>query len=390
MILQSFKMALKSIFSNKMRSFLTMLGIIIGVLSLVVLVSLVNGATGSITDSINSLGKDMLMVSISDDYNKPIKLDDLKEIRELDHVEDIAPIAQSSMTANSSTAEESVTIVATTSSLSDIQGINISSGRFLMSPDVDNHSNVAVISSDLATELFGRSFAVGETFSISGKTFNIIGIYEDNSTSSSLSNTNYKAYIPYTSYLRMVDGGSLNISSFYVSAKEEETEMAQTELENYLLNRFYSDEDAFSINSSSAIAEAMSSVTKTLSLLLGGIAGISLLVGGIGIMNIMLVSVTERTKEIGIRKAIGAGRGVILFQFLIESLMVSLLGCLIGIFLSWLMILIINIVKNVSYGINPVIVILSVLFSMGIGIIFGIYPANKAAKMKPIDALRFQ
>ena len=132
----------------------------------------------------------------------------------------------------------------------------------------------------------------------------------------------------------------------------------------------------------------MGSITGTLSLLLGGIAGISLLVGGIGIMNIMLVSVTERTREIGIRKAIGAGRGVILLQFLIEALMISLIGCVIGILLSWCILMVVNIVGDVSYGLSAGIVMISVLFSLGIGVIFGLYPANKAAKMKPIDALR--
>lgn len=388
MILQSFKMAMKSILSNKIRSFLTMLGIIIGVLSLVVLVSLVNGATGSITDSIHALGSDLLMVSINDDYNKPIKLKELSDFSNLEHVESAAPYTQSSMTVSTSYAEESATIIATTEDLEAIQSLKISMGRFLMTADLEYHSNVAVVNSDFANDIFGRKNVLGEQFSISGKTFTVIGILEEASTNSAFGN-NYKAYVPYTTYLRMVDGGSLNISSFYVSVKDGEFDVAEEEIDHMLMNRFYSDEDAFSINSSSAIAEAMSSVTTTLSLLLGGIAGISLLVGGIGIMNIMLVSVTERTKEIGIRKAIGAGRGVIMVQFLIEALMVSLSGCTIGILLSWIAITMINIIGNVSYSLNLGVVILSVLFSLGIGIVFGIYPANKAAKMKPIDALRF-
>lgn len=389
MLFQSFKMAIKSIRSNKIRSFLTMLGIIIGVLALVVLVSLVNGATGSITDSIQALGSDFLMISINDDYNKPIKLGELSDFSKLDHVEYVAPYTQSSMTVSTNYAEESATFIGTTEDLEQIQSFNVSLGRFLMSADLEYHTNVAVVNSDFANDILGRKNVLGEQFSISGKSFTVIGVIEEASTNSSFGN-NYKAYVPYTTYLRMVDGGSLNISSFYASAKEVEFDAAEEELENILLNRFYSDEDAFSINSTSAIAEAMSSITTTLSLLLGGIAGISLLVGGIGIMNIMLVSVTERTKEIGIRKAIGAGRGVIMVQFLIEALMVSLSGCIIGILLSWIAITMINIIGNVSYSLNLGVVILSVLFSMGIGIIFGIYPANKAAKMKPIDALRYQ
>ena len=164
--------------------------------------------------------------------------------------------------------------------------------------------------------------------------------------------------------------------------------MAENALDELLSARF-EDEDSYNIYNQSTIEEAMESVTGTLSLLLGGIAGISLLVGGIGIMNIMLVSVTERTREIGIRKAIGAGRPTILFQFLIEALMVSLIGCLIGIGLSWIIIMIVNVVGEVSYSLSTGVAMISMLFSLGIGILFGLYPANKASKMKPIDALRF-
>ena len=150
------------------------------------------------------------------------------------------------------------------------------------------------------------------------------------------------------------------------------------------------DEDAFSITNQSEIMEALSSVTDTLSLLLGGIAAISLLVGGIGIMNIMLVSVTERTREIGIRKAIGAGRGTIMLQFLVEALTISLIGCVIGIIFSWIILLIVNVVGGVSFCLNTTVVGVSIIFSLAIGMIFGMYPANKAATMLPIDALRFE
>lgn len=390
MIFQSIKMAIKAIRTNKMRSFLTMLGIIIGVVSLVVLVSLVNGATGSITDSINSIGSNMLSVTITDDHNKPIKLSELSEMAGQGIIDEIAPSAQSSVTASSAYAEESVNVIGTTASYSNIQGLNIGTGRFIMKPDVDNHTNVTIINYDLAIDVMGRSNVVGETIQFNGKDYLIVGVLAEEETSDAgTMGSSYTAYIPYTSLIRLTDSVSLNINSFCVSVTNDDMDVAESALEALLAERFAGDEDAFSIFNQSAIAEAMNSVTNTLSLLLGGIAGISLLVGGIGIMNIMLVSVTERTKEIGIRKAIGAGRGAIMLQFLIEALMVSLIGCLIGILLSWLVIRVINIVGDVGYGLSMGIVLLSMAFSVAIGVLFGIYPANKAAKKKPIDALRF-
>lgn len=163
---------------------------------------------------------------------------------------------------------------------------------------------------------------------------------------------------------------------------------AESHLENMLLERFEQDEDAFSIFNQSSVADALDSVTGTLSLLLGGIAGISLLVGGIGIMNIMLVSVTERTREIGIRKAVGAGRFAIMLQFLIEALIISLLGCFLGIGISWTVIRAISVIGSADYHLSPGIVLLSIAFSVGIGVLFGLYPANRAAKKNPIEALR--
>ena len=275
----------------------------------------------------------------------------------------------------------------TTSAYDEIQGIQVDRGRFILNADVENHTDVAVINSDLATDVMGRENVVGEKIELGEKQFLIIGVYSEDSALSSMGNT-YMAYVPYTSYIRLVEGAGLSITSFCVLAADDDTDAAEAALETILLGRFSQDEDAYSIFNQSSIAEVMGSITGTLSLLLGGIAGISLLVGGIGIMNIMLVSVTERTREIGIRKAIGAGRGVILLQFLIEALMISLIGCVIGILLSWCILMVVNIVGDVSYGLSAGIVMISVLFSLGIGVIFGLYPANKATKMKPIDALR--
>ena len=390
MILQSFKMALASIMSNKMRSFLTMLGIIIGVMALVVLVSLVNSTTQSVTSSISDISSDYLMVTISDDKGDPLKVDDVAAFMDEDAIEAAAPVSQSSVTASSSTAEEdSVTVYGTTAAYELIMDIELSSGRWIKTTDVDNHTNVVIINSGLATDVMGRTDVEGETINLGGVDYLIVGVIAEDDSDDTTTET-YEAYIPYTSLIRLVDDVSSNITAFYVSAAEDYTvDDAEEVMTDLLLERLSDDEDAFSIVSTSVIEEALESVTSTLSLLLGGIAAISLLVGGIGIMNIMLVSVTERTREIGIRKAIGAGRGTIMLQFLIEALVVSLMGCIIGILLSWVTIQIVNVVGGVSFTVSGGVVVVSIVFSLVIGVVFGLYPANKAASKRPIDALRY-
>ncbi len=390
MIFQSCKMAFKSILSNKMRSFLTMLGIIIGVMSLVVLVSLASGATSSVTDSIDELGSNVLYVSISDDKGKPIRYDELDEFIESDELKSAAPYAASSSTISGSKDDKTGTIIGTTAAYTDIQKLKLAYGRFIKTPDVDNHTNVVVVNEDLAKAVIGRTDVVGESISLGGTSYQIIGVLESNTSTSTSEEAYYEAYIPYTSLIRLTTSVGVDATDFYVTATDENNmDLAEKVLENKLKERFNNDEDAYFIMNQSSIAEAMASVANTLALLLGGIAGISLLVGGIGIMNIMLVSVTERTREIGIRKAIGAGYWSIMLQFLIEALVVSLLGCLVGIALSVVAIQVIDKVGGVDYGLSAGVVWISMAFSIVIGVVFGIYPANKAARKKPIDALRY-
>lgn len=391
MIQQSVKMAWKSISSNKMRSFLTMLGIIIGVLALVVLVSLVSGATSSVNEQISSIGTNLLEVSVLDDKGNPLKLDDVEELTKQEEIKEAAPLAQISCTASSSLTEETATVYGTTGSYGDIMQQELYAGRNLKRTDVENHTNVAVINAGLATEVLGRMDVTGETIELSGVKYLIVGVLQADDSDSSTTET-CEAYIPYTSLVRLSDTVSLEITSFVVSAESEESlEPAEEALTETLLQRFHQDEDAFTILNQSTIMDAMDSINSTLSLLLGGIAGISLLVGGIGIMNIMLVSVTERTREIGIRKAIGAGRGAIMMQFLIEALIISLMGCAIGIFLSWITLQMVSVIggDSMTFHLSMGVVGIAVTFSIFIGVIFGIYPANKAAKKKPIDALRY-
>ena len=392
MIIQSVKMAWKSIAGNKMRSFLTMLGIIIGVMSLVVLVSLTSGATSTVTDKISALGSNLLMITVSDDKGNPIKLNDLSEFIEFSEIEDVSPIAQSSVTADYSDNSETASVYGVTGGYMDINGLTLGSGRFIKNPDVDNHTNVAVISADLAEDVVGYINATGESIQLNGTKFLIIGVLEAEETSSE-TYSNYELYIPFTSLVRLVDSVPTNITSFCVSSESDESlDAAENKIESVLMERFENDDEAFSIMNQSEIMEALGDVTNILSLLLGGIAAISLLVGGIGIMNIMLVSVTERTREIGIRKAIGAGRFAIMLQFLIEAMMVSLMGCFIGVVLSWGILKILSVVAagyELNFTLSMSVVWVAIIFSTVIGIVFGIYPAKKAAKKNPIDALRY-
>ncbi len=394
MIGQSAKMAVKAVWGNKLRSFLTMLGIIIGVFALVVLVSLVNGATDYVTDTISSLGGSYLSVSISDDKGDPLTLDDINALMDEEEIGLAAPLASLSATGKAGPESGTVYVYGTTPAYQSINNLGIEYGTFLRQTDVENNNYVVVINQTMADELFGTNDCLGETLTLNGTKFTVIGILadDDNSMTSMITSGMMVAYVPYTTARRMSSSISSSISSFYITSGENATaEEANDRLTEILLARFNRDEDAFTISDNSMIEEAMSSVTNMLETLLGGIAAISLIVGGIGIMNIMLVSVTERTKEIGIRKAIGAGRGVILTQFLIEALIISLIGCALGLALSWVTLKIVTALMDaVTFSITPTIASLSIAFCMAIGLLFGLYPANKAANKPPIEALRYE
>lgn len=390
----SFRMALRSISSGKLRAALTMLGIIIGVMALVVLVSLVNGATTSVTDAVSSLGSDLVTVTVSDDKGWPISLELLDEWTKEDAIGLIAPYATSSVTGKYGADSDSFTVYGTTPAYAEIEGLQLSLGRFLKRADVDNNTRVCILNNTAATELIGYEDCIGEQLSFDGMKYTVVGVLaEDESLTSSFTSGSLVAYIPYTSLMRISTSVTADVTTFVVSAPEGGImETTEAEIEKKLSARFEEDEDAYSIRSMNIMEDAMSSITSILSILLGGIAGISLIVGGIGIMNIMLVTVTERTREIGIRKAIGATRGTILRQFLMEAVVLCMLGCAIGIFLSWSILRIAAAVVSslsMSFTLNKTVVLVSVVFCFFIGIIFGLYPANKAAKMKPIDALHY-
>ncbi len=392
---QSLKMALKSLAGNKLRALLTMLGIIIGVMALVVLVSLVNGATTSVTDAVSDLGSNLLTVTISDDKGSPVRLSTLTEWAQEDGIGEIAPSASTSATAKYSSTSDSITVYGTTPSYYEVEELNLLLGRFLKTTDVDNNNYICVINETTATDLVGYLDCVGEEISIDGMKFTVVGVLEDNDSSltSVFSSGSMVAYIPYTTLLRLSSSVSTDITEFYVSAPADgDTTTAEEAITQLLLERFEEDEDAFTVSSQSVLEDTVSNITAILTGLLGGIAAISLLVGGIGIMNIMLVTVTERTREIGIRKAIGATRGVILRQFLIEAVVLCMIGCAIGIFFSWIILQLASVVASslsLSFTMNGMVVLVSIVFCFIIGVVFGLYPANKAAKMKPIDALHY-
>ena len=391
----SFKMALRSISSNKLRAALTMLGIIIGVMALVVLVSLVNGATSSVTDAVSGLGTSMLTVSISDDKGMPLDLDTVNGYMEEDGVGLVAPYTSTSVTASGEESSGEVTVYGATPAFYDVQGMQLAMGRFLKASDVENHTYVCVINETAATELIGYVDCVDQAISLNGVEYTIVGVLSDNedSLTSMMTSGSLAVYLPYTSLLRLSDSLTSEVTSFYVSAPENGTmETVEAVMTNILMERFEDDDEAFSLSSQSVLEDTMSSITSILTILLGGIAAISLVVGGIGIMNIMLVTVTERTREIGIRKAIGASRGTILSQFLMEAVVLCMLGCALGIFLSWAILQTVTTVVsslNMTFSLDGGVVLIAVAFCFVIGVVFGLYPANKAAKMKPIDALHY-
>ena len=385
---QAVKMAGHAILSNKLRSFLTMLGIIIGVVSLVVLVSLVNGASASVTDEIANMGNDLLTVNISDDKGVPLKLKDLEQVESLEDISLAAPLSQTSATGEYQSASGRVTLYGTTAAYQEIQGLELVGGRFLKTFDVENHTSVVVLGQAAAEGFFGTAQAVGEELGINGQRFLIVGILAEEESVTGDTSERLEGYIPYTTLMRMADSAS-EITSFSAkAADEEDPDRAEAALTEFFLERFSRDEDAFTIVSQSAMMETMGSVNNTFALLLGGIAAISLVVGGIGIMNIMLVSVTERTREIGIRKAIGASRGSIMLQFMMEALLIGLIGCGIGVGLSWMIIEAVSAAADRTFQLSGGVLAVAAGSSALIGLAFGIYPADKAAKKHPIEALR--
>ena len=380
MFLNSLRLAMRSTLANKMRSFLTMLGIIIGVMSVIILVSIAQSTTSSITDAISSMGSDLLTVSVTDE-DVTLDLDDFMTLGQFDGIAGVAPYLTVSSTARSGDTYTSVSAIGVTGDYMEIAGTDLESGRGIVASDLTWRTNTAVIGTDVAGDLYESYDVIGKTFTMSGHTFTIVGLLAETGSSS-----DSQILIPLTTAQRIAD--STAITSAYVQATSTNTvdvTQAQTEYQMLLLT---GDEDSYDVYNMSEILDTLDSVMSTLSLMLGGIAAISLLVGGIGIMNIMLVSVAERTREIGIRKAIGARRSHIMMQFLIEACVLSILGGLIGLGLSALGLQIFGMIADMTISIEWRAAIIALLFCVIIGVAFGSYPAAKASKMTPIEALQ--
>ncbi len=383
MIFNILKLSLKAIWNNKMRSFLTMLGIIIGVMAVVILVSITQNATTGITDSIADMGSDRITATVTGD-DVTITADSLESLANNFTISGVAPVITTSQSVRHKDTSGNFSVVGVTTGYFDVQDITIQSGRLFVESDMEWKTPVAVIGTEVATDLFGTWDAVGGTISFGDRNYTVIGVLEEQG-SSLVGSDDSKILIPYTTAERVT--GQSSVGTFYIKAASDEmVNMAINMVESFLLQQTR-DEDAFTVSNQSEVLDTMDDVTNTMSLLLGGIAAISLLVGGIGIMNIMLVSVTERTREIGIRKAVGAKRRHILLQFLAESCILSVLGGLVGLGLSFVAVTVYNAIMGSGAAMNWSIGMAAIAFCAVIGILFGSYPAAKASKLQPIDAL---
>lgn len=387
-ILQSFKLAGKSILGNKMRAFLTMLGMIIGVASVIILVGLVNGVKSYIIDSFADMGTNMLTVSITSTDTRHVSVDEMYELVDEypDIFEGVTPNVTGNFTLkNGSTSLTGQTVTGVGEDYADINHMDLQSGRFVSYGDILTRNNVCVIGTYLVDELFETNNVVGETLKINGDVYTIVGLLEEQEDSTENSADDC-IYIPYSNATRLTK--SSEVTSFIFAAHDTDlVEQGETILDN-LLYEHLKDEDLYRITSMTELLETVDEMTGLLSTALGGIAGISLLVAGIGIMNIMLVSVIERTREIGIRKALGARRRNIMLQFVIEAAMISSLGGIMGIIFGAFTTLKIGDLVGIAASPSAGSIILSFSVSAGIGILFGYLPAKRASKLNPIDALR--
>jgi putative ABC transport system permease protein len=385
-ILTSIRMALRNIRGNKTRAFLTMLGIIIGVSSVIVLVSIGQGSSKAVQDRINSLGTNLITVSITN-TTTPFTLDNVNAIKKINGVKDVSPVLSGRVTLKNGKTSTQVSLTGSNAAYESMRNLSVSNGRFISDIDMDYRQKVIVLGSNTATTLFENQSPVNQKVLVNGEPYTVIGVLTSSGGSGGQSNDD-SVIIPFTTAQRLLQ--TTHVQQFYAQATDQNAMNLSMLLIERNLSQVYSDSSDYSVFNQQDVMNTMSSVTNTMTMMLGGIASISLLVGGIGIMNIMFVSVTERTKEIGIRKSIGAKRMDILSQFLIEAIVLSALGGLIGVGLGIGAAKVYTVSTGTAIAYSGSVILLAFLFSLAVGVIFGVFPANKASKLNPIEALRFE
>ena len=393
-----------SLYANKMRSLLTMLGIIIGVGAVIALVSVGMGVRSNVTSSIASLGSNMLIISPGSSNRggvrgaagsmQTLKYDDAKAIKEkIKNIDYVSPSVSSSYQVVYGNNNWKTSVQGVTSEFMSIRALTIGYGSFITNDDMNKRNRVAVIGTTVAANLFAKDNPVGKNIRINNQPYKVIGLLESKGQSSVGQDQDDVIYIPLTTAQERMLGITYVQSINVQVSSQEKMEQVQAEIENLLRSRHHivaGKEDDFNVRNLTSLMETVNQSTTMLTLLLGAIAGISLIVGGIGIMNIMMVSVTERTREIGIRKALGATFMNIMTQFLIESMVIGIIGGIIGIIFGCAASQIIAKVGNFTTVITVAPIVVSFIFAVGIGLFFGIYPARKAAKLDPIEALRYE
>lgn len=389
---KSFSMAISSIINNKMRSFLTMLGIIIGIMAVIVLVSVMNGLTGEVTDMFNEIGTTSITVSIQPRSIKKLDPDDMFDWADQNPelFSQVSPnVTLSGTVKTSSSGDDSImtSCKGVSENYIDMKDMTVAFGRFLQYIDCEREMKTCVIGTYQALYFFNSaSGALNQELKINGVPYKIVGVLEETEDSTESSGDDV-IYIPYTTAMKA--SGSTVVSSYTVMATSEDMVTPAVNSIKTLLNDKIGDSDYYTVTSMLSMIDTMTDIMNKMSMVLVAIAGISLLVGGIGIMNIMLVSVTERTREIGIRKSLGAKHKHIMTQFVMEAATVSCLGGIIGIILGSTLAMLAG--KLLGMSTNPSVGAIGVAFgvSVAIGIAFGFLPARKAAQLNPIDALRY-
>ena len=404
--------ALDSLNANKMRSMLTILGIVIGVAAVIAMLSIGRGAEASITSSIESIGTNLVYVTPGSTSENGVRtmagsaatltIDDANQLAGLPNVEVVAPQTDSFVQMVYQGQNTNTRLMGVTSSYQNLGSMTLADGEFISDTDQANRSLVVVLGSSVAETLFGSTNGVvGQRVRMNGQPFKVIGVLESKGGTGFM-NQDDQVFVPLSTALYRLTGGMRFRGSNVISqinlkasnSKVVDSVVSQVTLAMRQLHGTVEGADDFTVTSQEATLQTATAVTDTLSLFLGGIAGISLLVGGIGIMNIMLTTVSERTHEIGLRKAIGALRQDIMLQFLVESMVLSLLGGIIGVALGAGIASLMGSIQISGTTIQPVVsldsVLLATLFSMAVGLFFGIYPATRAARLQPVEALRYE